>query len=136
MLTGTAKPPQSISSSSCLSTFEIKHSTNRYAIEKLHERDDHELLPKWKRWLAKLVPMTTILSVGSYYLYFPYRIYCTRESSIKYNETYILAWFFIVAEALVARKIDQLIVFEAPLTMNMSSASCVPPSLADSCCSR
>jgi hypothetical protein len=104
MLTEEKQPPQSVSSSSCLSTFEIKHSNNQYAIERQHERDDHELLPTWKRWLAKLVPITTILSVGSYYLYFPYRIYCTRESSIKYNKTYVLAWFFIVAEALVACK--------------------------------
>lgn len=102
MLIESVKPPQSVSSSSCLSTFEIKHANDRYAIERLHERDDHELLPSWKRWLAKLVPITTILSVGSYYLYFPYRIYCTRESSVKYSKTYVLAWFFIVAEALVA----------------------------------
>lgn len=104
MLTDFVKPPHSVSSSSCLSTFEIKHAVSKYAIERLHERDDYELLPRWKRLAAKLVPITTMLSVGSYYLYFPYRIYCTRESSIKYNKTYILAWFFIVAEALVACK--------------------------------
>jgi hypothetical protein len=98
------KPAQSVSSSSCLSSFEIKYTENAYAIEKLHERDDYGLLPKWKRWVARLVPLSTILSVGSYYLYFPYRIYCTRESAVKWNKNYVMAWFFIVAEALVARK--------------------------------
>jgi hypothetical protein len=104
MLTEDEKPAQSVSSSSCLSTFEIKYTENTYAIEKLHERDDYELLPKWKRWLARLVPITTMLSVGSYYLYFPYRIYCTKVSSDQYNKTYVMAWFFIVAESLVACK--------------------------------
>jgi hypothetical protein len=105
MLTEKVQVPRSDSSSSCPSTFEIKHPVHTYAIERQHERDDHDFLPTWKRWLARLAPFTTILSVGSYYLYFPYRIYCTRESSSRDdNQTYILAWFFIVAEAFVACK--------------------------------
>ena len=97
-------PARSVSSSSCATTFEVKYSDGTYVIEKLHDYDDYELMPNWKRWLSRLSPLTTLLAVGSYYLYFPYRIYCTRASSVKWHKTYVLAWFFIVAEALVARK--------------------------------
>jgi hypothetical protein len=136
MLTENEKPPQSVSSSSCLSDFEIKYTEDRYAIEKLHERDDHELLPKWKRLFARLVPITTILSVGSYYLYFPYRIYCTRESMVKYEKNYVMAWFFIVAEALVARKDPHLQPPDTLFADHMGSTRSFPPSLVDLGCKR
>lgn len=128
-------PAQSVSSSSCLSTFEVKYDDNTYAIQKLHEYDDYELLPRWKRWLARLSPLTTFLAVGSYYLYFPYRIYCTRISASMYNKTYVMAWFFIVAEALVARRSSDFSCC-IPTKPSNNSPSSLPPSLAYPCRSR
>jgi hypothetical protein len=92
------------SSSPCSTTFDTKYDDNAYIVEKLHDYDDIEHMPKWKRFVSRLSPLTTFLSVGAYFLYFPYRIYCTRDSSAKWHKTYVMAWFFIIAEAMVARK--------------------------------
>lgn len=73
-----------------------------YDIVKLHKYDDVDLMPKWKKTLFRFAPITTFGAVGSYIVYFAFRIYCTKDSQDTFHKTYWLAWFFIVAEALVA----------------------------------
>jgi len=70
----------------------------------LQKYDDVDLMPKWKKTHFRFSPVTTLGAVGSYILYFVFRNYCTWDSQLSHHKTYWLAWFFIVAEALVACK--------------------------------
>lgn len=68
------------------------------------KRDDGDHLPNWRRRLYRLSPLTTLLSVGAYYAYFTLRILFTIYAQNKYHNTFIMAWFFIVSEMIVACK--------------------------------
>ena len=89
---------------STASEFEIVYDDSDYQVEKLHEFDDFDRQPVWKRRLYRLSPLFSFLALGSYYLYFAHRVLYTVEAQHKYDKVYIMAWLFICAEALVAGK--------------------------------
>ncbi|KKY21460.1 putative glycosyl [Phaeomoniella chlamydospora] len=72
------------------------------AIARLHERDDVGFLPTWKRYLYKLAPFLTVLTLALYWLYFGLRIYCVQAAQEQENRTFPLAWIFIGIEISVA----------------------------------
>ena len=89
--------------------FEQRYSDSCYFIEKLHEHDDGEQLRPWKRILHRAAPLSTLLAVGAYILYFGYRIRCTMDAQRSYHKTYIMAWIFIAAEGAVTCKYHSFI---------------------------
>lgn len=82
-------------------------------------------MPKWKKTLFRFAPLTTAGAVGSYIVYFAFRIYCTKDSQDTFHKTYWLAWFFIVAEALVARRFPSIF----PETNIANAMQCLPYSI-------
>jgi len=89
-------------SSAFTTTFDVKHESGAYLVENLHPYDDHEHLSPLQRFCSKITPLTMFLSVGSYFNYFVWRIIATRDEEKLDRKVYLLAWFFIAAEALIA----------------------------------
>ncbi|KAF8847932.1 hypothetical protein BDZ45DRAFT_778103 [Acephala macrosclerotiorum] len=83
-------------------SFFKKFEPESYSIETVNKNDDVEFLPPWKRRMYRLSPLFTFLAVGSYFLYYVYRIHCTVVAQKTYHKTYIMAWLFIAAEGCVA----------------------------------
>jgi len=73
-------------------------------VEKIHEHDDGDRLPHWKKVLNRFGPLATALAMGSYFLYFGFRIYYTLAAQREYHKVYVMAWLFIAAEAALAGK--------------------------------
>ncbi|KAK8220206.1 nucleotide-diphospho-sugar transferase [Phyllosticta capitalensis] len=90
------------SDSEAQNTFAVRFEDSQYQTEKLHKHDDIDLMPRWKRAINHFTPITTIMAVGAYYLYFAFRIYCTIMAQKKYDKVYVMAWVFIAAEACVS----------------------------------
>lgn len=88
------------------SSFGQKYHDDEYVIEKLNKHDDVDLLPTWKRRLHRLAPLFTIAAVGGYFTYFAFRIIFTVSAQRAFHKVYIMAWLFIAAEFMVARKFD------------------------------
>lgn len=86
------------------SSFGQKYHDDEYVIEKLNKHDDVDLLPMWKRRLHRLAPLFTIAAVGGYFTYFAFRIIFTVSAQRAFHKVYVMAWLFIAAEFLVARK--------------------------------
>lgn len=82
----------------------MRFEDSQYQTETLHKHDDIDLMPRWKRAINHFTPITTIMAVGAYYLYFAFRIYCTIMAKKKYDKVYVMAWVFIAAEACVSCK--------------------------------
>lgn len=85
-------------------SFFKKFEPESYSIETVNKNDDVEFLPPWKRRMYRLSPLFTFLAVGSYFLYYIYRIHCTVVAQSTYHKTYVMAWLFIAAEGCVACK--------------------------------
>ncbi|RDW76064.1 hypothetical protein BP5796_06885 [Coleophoma crateriformis] len=83
-------------------SFHLPHDPRLYKVETIHKHDDVELLSNFRRTLYRLSPLFTLLAVGSYFLYYAYRIHCTIISQQAYGKTYVMAWLFIAAEGCVA----------------------------------
>lgn len=90
--------------SPCSTTFDNKLETSSYLVQKLHQRDDHEQLTPFRRFLSRLTPIFTLLSIAAYINYFFWRIKATRDEERKDHKIYLLAWLFISAEAMIASK--------------------------------
>lgn len=88
-------------------SFHLPHDPKLYRVETIDEHDDVELLSPFKRSMYRLSPLFTLLAVGSYFLYYSYRIHCTIVSQEAYSKTYVMAWLFIAAEGCVACKLPQ-----------------------------
>ena len=110
-------------------SFETFYGDSAYDIVKLHKYDDVDLMPRWKKTLFRFAPLSTIGSLGSYIVYFAFRIFCTRNAGVKYHKAYWLAWFFIVAEALVACK--SRFVRRSQTVLKPCSACFFPSSMVD-----
>lgn len=54
--------------------------------------------------MYRFSPFTTVLSVGAYWTYFVQRILYTVYAQNTYGQVFVMAWFFIVAEMIVACK--------------------------------
>jgi len=71
-------------------------------VEQVHKQDDVDHMPKWKKYLHALTPLLSILSVGSYWVYFAFRIVYVLDAQAQSHKTFIMAWTFIAVEAGVA----------------------------------
>lgn len=98
------KNPRAVSahSSHSVDSFDTTYDNTAYSVLQVAQHDDADLLPQWKRRLYRLGPLFTFLAMGSYLLYFAYRIYCTYDAQHYYHETYVMAWLFISSEFCVA----------------------------------
>jgi hypothetical protein len=72
------------------------------SIIKLHDRDDVDHMPTWKRYLFNMTPFMVLLSLGSYWTYFVFRIYCVISAQKAQKQAYPMAWIFIAIELSVA----------------------------------
>ncbi|EON68177.1 hypothetical protein W97_07326 [Coniosporium apollinis CBS 100218] len=82
--------------------FGRKYYDAAYMVEKIHEHDDGDRLPHWKKVLNRFGPLATALAMASYFLYFGFRIYYTLAAQREYHKVYVMAWLFIAAEAALA----------------------------------
>ena len=71
-------------------------------IARLHERDDFDFLPAWKRYVYYLAPVLAILTLLLYWLYFGLRIRFVLSAQSQQKSTFPLAWVFIAIEVSVA----------------------------------
>lgn len=83
------------------STFDFKLPETAYTIERVHVKDDVDMLPRWKFVLHKTCPLFTIAAIATYFLYFLFRFAYTLEAQQKFGRVYVMAWFFIAAEIMV-----------------------------------
>jgi hypothetical protein len=73
-------------------------------VERVHETDDIDLLPPWKRRLNKCTPIFSIIAVAAYWVYFAFRIKYTVAAQHAANRVFAMAWTFIAVETGVACK--------------------------------
>ncbi len=71
-------------------------------IEIIHKQDDIEHMPQWRRRLYALTPIAATLSIGSYWVYFFFRIKFTLDAQEVSNKIFFMAWVFIFVEMGVA----------------------------------
>lgn len=91
-------------------SFEETLDPASYTVETIQPEDDAGRVALWKRRVYRLSPLTTIISIIAYFLYYTYRIHCTLDAQRVFNQVYVMAWIFITAEGCVACK-----------------CSCIPP---------
>lgn len=84
------------------SSFQKKFDPILFTVEELSRIDDIGRIPVWKKLLYRLSPLTTIMSMVAYFMYYAYRIHCTLDAQRVYNQIYIMAWIFVSAEGCVA----------------------------------
>lgn len=116
-------------STQSINSFEKHIDPSTYSIETLHKHDDEIFLPPWKRFLYRLSPVFTFLATCAYFLYYSYRIHCTRVAQQAYGKVYIMAWLFVAAEGCVACASINSTLAEATSLTNLrscTSASNVP----------
>lgn len=73
-------------------------------VEKLHEKDDSDHLPTWKRRINKLTPLCSLIAIATYWVYFTFRIKYTIAAQHAANRIFAMAWTFIAVEMGVARE--------------------------------
>jgi hypothetical protein len=73
-------------------------------VQRVHETDDIDHLPSWKRRLNRFTPLFSVVAVTSYWVYFVFRIKYTIAAQRANNQVYGMAWAFIAVEMGVACK--------------------------------
>ncbi|KAG4429426.1 hypothetical protein IFR05_015089 [Cadophora sp. M221] len=71
-------------------------------VERLHLNDDVDHMPKWKKRVNRLTPISSFLAVVSYWIYFAFRIQYTIAAQRVANRIFVYAWIFVVIEMGVA----------------------------------
>jgi cellulose synthase/poly-beta-1,6-N-acetylglucosamine synthase-like glycosyltransferase len=71
-------------------------------VEQLNRMDDHDHMPKWKRYLFLTAPLLCILTLVAYWTYFSLRIVFVVSSQRQTGKTFPMAWVFIGTEIAVA----------------------------------
>jgi hypothetical protein len=89
---------------STTSSFGQVYTDADYVVREIAKHDDIALMKPWKRKLHYLAPLFTIAAMGGYFTYYAFRIYYTVDAQRTNGTVYAMAWFFIAAEFLVARK--------------------------------
>jgi hypothetical protein len=89
---------------STTSSFGREYTDADYVVREIAKHDDIALMKPWKRKLHYMAPLFTIAAMGGYFTYYAFRIYYTVDAQRTNHKTYGMAWFFIAAEFLVARK--------------------------------
>ena len=69
-----------------------------YVIEKYADEDNAGHVATWKKRLHRLLPLTSLIAVGAYWLYFAFRIRFTVAAQRLGHTVYPVAWIFIGIE--------------------------------------
>lgn len=69
-----------------------------YCVKKCEEHDDAGFLTPWRNRLFRLAPLTSISSIGLYWIYFGIRVKFTMDAQNVAHKTYVMAWVFILIE--------------------------------------
>src|SRR4051794_24602528 len=80
------------------------YDSSAYKTEKLHELDDIDHMPRWKRQVYRASPVFALVAVGAYWLYFAHRIKYTLDAQRVAHKTFYMAWAFIAVEIGVSCK--------------------------------
>ena len=73
-----------------------------YVIEKYDDEDNAGYVATWKKRLHRLMPLTSAIAIGAYWLYFAFRIRYTAAAQTLGHTVYPVAWIFIGIEFGVA----------------------------------
>jgi hypothetical protein len=79
----------------------LSETEDDYIIGRIAKHDDIERMSPWKRRVYRLSGLFSLATMATYWIYFVYRILCTRDAERKAQTTYWMAWMFIVTEVLV-----------------------------------
>lgn len=71
-------------------------------VEKLHDQDDIEHMPRWKHIIYRLHPLSSIISLAAYWTYLVLRIKFTLHAQYMAHEIFYMAWLFLAVEMGVA----------------------------------
>ena len=74
----------------------------QYTVEKYAEKDDAGYVPTWKTRLHRLLPLTSAIAIGAYWLYFAFRVRYTVAAQNLGHTVYPVAWLFLSIEFGVA----------------------------------
>jgi hypothetical protein len=73
-------------------------------VERLHLKDDVDHMPMWKRRINRLTPISSMMAVISYWIYFGFRIRYTLDAQRAAHRIFVYAWIFVAVEMGVACK--------------------------------
>ena len=73
-----------------------------YAVEKFEKRDNAGYVATWKYRVNKLLPLTSAVAIGSYWLYLAFRVRYTVAAQRIHHRVYPMAWIFLAIEVGVA----------------------------------
>jgi hypothetical protein len=88
--------------SGSVTSFDKILDPSSYTVETLQQIDDAGRVAPWRCRVYRLSPLTTLISMVAYFLYYTYRIYCTLDAQRAFDKVHIMAWIFITAEGCVA----------------------------------
>lgn len=89
-----------------------------YVVEKYDDRDNAGYVSTWKERVHRLMPLTSMIAICAYWLYFAFRIRYTAAAQQIGHTVYPVAWIFIGIEFGVACEpldVSQLHSFECLL---------------------
>ena len=113
---------------STTSSFGREYTDADYVVREIAKHDDIALMKPWKRKLHYLAPLFTIAAMGGYFTYYAFRIYYTVDAQRTNGTVYAMAWFFIAAEFLVARKLTHS-KHKSPTFLQNLSSLILPPNV-------
>ena len=73
-----------------------------YVVGKFHDKDDAGYFPTWKNRLHRLLPLTSIFTICTYWLYVSLRVMYTVAAQRVGHTVYPVAWIFLAIEVGVA----------------------------------
>lgn len=83
-------------------SFLTKYESGTYHVETLPNYDNEEFFPAITRWLYQFSPLTTLLALTGYFVYFSYRVHCVRSAQSMSGTIFVIAWVFITVEVLLS----------------------------------
>ena len=75
-----------------------------YVVEKFEKKDNAGYVATWKHRVNKLLPFSSIIAIGSYWLYLAFRVRYTVAAQRINHKVYPMAWIFLSIEVGVARE--------------------------------
>lgn len=102
-LTNFQQPSLDSSQSECENA--LKPYRCPYLVMRLAAKDDIGYMPQWKQRLYKTTPLSSLLAIIFYWIYFILRIIYTVLAQRASNQVFALPWVFVVIEIGVTRKL-------------------------------
>ena len=73
-----------------------------YAVEKYHDKDDAGYVATWKKRLHALLPLSSVIAITAYWLYFTFRVRYTLALQRVDDTVFPVAWIFLATEVGIA----------------------------------